>query len=103
MNDAPLENWNEPHPDEQTIYIMNAVFEYVQCANDKYIECHRRYAMETERTLHYKDIINMGHAILIEMANKDIELEYNMAEYIKHIKSRRTKTNQPAGERNDDE
>ncbi len=72
---------------EQTIYIMNAVFEYIQCANNKYIECHDRYAMETERTLHYKDIINMGHTILIGLASEDIEIEYNMAMYIKGLQS----------------
>ena len=75
---------------DETLYIINAVFEYINCARDRYIEYHRQTAAppsETERSLHYKDIIDNGNSILVKLASSDIEIEYNIAMYIKELQS----------------
>ena len=70
-------------------FILRSVFEYIQEANCKYIECMDRLPTETERTLHYKDIMNMGHAILIKLSEDNIDLDYNMEMYIKEVARKR--------------
>ena len=72
---------------DETLYIISAVFEYIIVARDRYIDCRQHRNTDTERSLHYKDIIDNGNSILVKLASGDIEIEYNIAMYIKGLQS----------------